>query len=109
MPPNIETVAMMLDMILMAISPFVTAPQSSALKGGAAQRKYGAAELTHAIVLDTTSRGHELASIVAKRLSYCAQLAGGGLPEEVVCDTIYLHGAAQGAVIHWKETQGAPH
>lgn len=103
-PPNIETVIMMLDMLVMNISPFVTAPQTSTLADSAAKSKYDAAELTHAIILDTTKRGHELATIVAKRLTYCAQLAGGGLPEEVVCDTIFLHGTAQGAVIHWKET-----
>ena len=63
-------------------------------------------QLTHAIILDT-SRQTNLGSVVAKRLLYCAQLAGGGLPDEVVADAITLHGNRCGVVIHWKEADEA--
>ena len=66
----------------------------------------GSGQLTHAIVLDT-SRQTNLGSVVAKRLLYCAQLAGGGLPDEVVADAITLHGDRCGVVIHWKEADEA--
>ena len=104
-PPNTDTIFMMIDMLVQNLQyNIVVAPPAD----DAAVKKYTAAELTHAIVLDTSHRANaNLASIVGKRLTYCAQLSGGGMPPPpgVICDTIILHGVTAGAMIHWKETE----